>query len=161
MIEAQWVKLLNFSLRTDLMRMKLATKKKALEAAERRSVLTKEERINAFFKTNIGRLAWKDFAEGSPGKRVAITGKGKEEVGKKTEQEGRGEKKKQIEFTFDTTTCTIQDKKEVEAKNLEERKEINNKATAFVRDKTRITMENRHEFEAIVREVNKHLGGVK
>ena len=49
----------------------------------------------------------------------------------------------------------------MEAKNLEERKEINNKATAFVRDKTRITMENCHEFEAIVREVNKHLGGVK
>ena len=49
----------------------------------------------------------------------------------------------------------------MEAKNLEERKEINIKATTFVRDKTRITMENRHEFEAIVREVNKHLGGVK
>ena len=58
-------------------------------------------------------------------------------------------------------TCTIQDKEEVEAKNLEERKEINNKATAFVRETTRITLENRQEFEAIVREVNKHLGGVK
>ena len=160
-IEDQWQKLLSFSPRTELMRMQLATMKKALEAAERGSVLTKEERINNFFKTNIGRFAWKDFTEGSPGKRVAITEKGREEVGKKTEQEGRGEKKKQIEFTFDTTTCTIQDKKEVEAKNLKERKEMNNKATAFVRDKTRITMENRHEFEAIVREVNKHLGGVK
>ena len=49
----------------------------------------------------------------------------------------------------------------MEAKNLEERKEINNKATAFVRETTRITLENRQEFEAIVREVNKHLGGVK
>ena len=49
----------------------------------------------------------------------------------------------------------------MEAKTLEERKQINIKATASVRDKTRITMENRHEFEAIVREVNKHLGGVK
>ena len=48
-----------------------------------------------------GGLAWKDFAEGSPGKRVAITGKGKEEVPKKTEQEGRGEKKKPVEFTID------------------------------------------------------------
>ena len=93
--------------------------------------------------------------------RAAITGKGKEEVGKKMEQEGRGEKKKQTEFTFDVVTCTIQDKEEVEAKNLEERKEINNKATAFVTETTRITLENRQEFEAIVREVNKHLGGVK
>ena len=60
--------------------------KKALEAAECGSVLTKEERINNFFKTNIGRFAWKDFTEGNPGKGVAITGKGKEEVSKKQEQ---------------------------------------------------------------------------
>ena len=63
------------------------------------------------------------LSRGKPGKRAAITGKGKEEVGKKQEQEGRGEKKKQTEFTFDVVTCTIQDKEEVEAKNLEERKE--------------------------------------
>ena len=77
------------------------------------------------------------LSRGKPGKRAAITGKGKEEVGKKQEQEGRGEKKKQTEFTFDVVTCTIQDKEEVEAKNLEERKEINNKATAFVRERRR------------------------
>ena len=83
MIEAQWEKLLSFSPRTDLMRMKLATMKKALEAAERGSISTKEERFKSFFQTNSGRLAWKDFTEGSPGKRVAIMGKGKEEARKK------------------------------------------------------------------------------
>ena len=116
---------------------------------------------NAFLETNIGRLAWKDFTGGSPGKRVAKMGKGKEEVGKKQEQEGRGEKKKQTEFTFDVVTCTIQDKNEVATKNLEERREINKKATALVRETTRITLENRQKFEAIVREMNKHLDGVK
>ena len=100
-IEDQWEKLLNFCPRTELMRMQLATMKKALEAAECGSIMTKEQMINYFLKTNIGRLAWKDFKEGSPGKRVAITGKGKEEVSKKhKEQEGR-ERKKQTEFTFD------------------------------------------------------------
>ena len=120
-----------------------------------------KERINNFFKTNIGRLAWKDFTEGSPGKRVSITGKGKEEVSKKhKEQEGR-ERKKQTEFTFDMVTCTIKDKNEAATKKIKERREINKKATAFVRETTRITLENRQAFEAIVRDVNKNLDGVE
>ena len=153
MIEDKWEKLLSFSSRTEVMRMKLASLKIALEATECGSRVPKKQRIDHFLKTNIGRMAWKDFKDGSPGKRVAITGKGKDELNQKQkEQEGR-ERTMRTEFTYDVETCTIKDQNEAVPNK------INQKATAFVRDTARITLED--VFEALVRDVNKNKDGVK
>ena len=62
------------------MRMRLENIRVAIEIAERGSVLTKQQILSGFLKTKIGRLAFQDYKDETPGRYVSVTGKGKEQL---------------------------------------------------------------------------------
>ena len=58
--------------------------------------LDQRRKDQRFFQDQHWEACMEGLSRGKPGKRAAITGKGKEEVGKKQEQEGRGRKRSRL-----------------------------------------------------------------
>ena len=80
LVEQLWEKLLAFTPRSEEMQMRIDNIKVAIENAESGSVLSKKQILSGFLKTKIGRLAFQDYKDGTPGRYVSVTGKGKEQL---------------------------------------------------------------------------------
>ena len=61
----------------------------AIENAERGSVLSKKQILSGFLKTKIGRLAFQDYRDRTPGRYVSVSRKGKEQLEEKEEKRER------------------------------------------------------------------------
>ena len=73
----------------------------------RESVLSKQQVLSGFPKTKIGRLAFEDFMDGTPGRYVSVTGKGKEQLEGKEKREREKERKKVVEVDYDVNNCEL------------------------------------------------------